>query len=64
MSTPADRLIGDVTAERFEIEALGIIGYAPLLAGSIHSLALSVVALARDRQARIELAAACSEVGL
>jgi hypothetical protein len=58
MSAPQDRLIGDVAAQRFEIEALAVIEAAPLLAGPAHSLALAVVALARDRQARIEITAA------
>lgn len=57
MSSPVDRLVGDDAAERFEIEALAVMEAAPLISGPTHSLALAVVALARDRQARIELAA-------
>jgi hypothetical protein len=64
VSAPADRLIGDAAAELFETEALSIMEAAPLLSGPIHSLALAIIALARDRQARIELAAGCSEVRL
>jgi hypothetical protein len=58
VSAPMDRLIGDAAAERYEIEALAVMEAAPLLSEPVHSLAVSVVALARDRQARIELAAA------
>jgi hypothetical protein len=57
VSAPMDRLIGDDAAERFEMEALAIMEAAPLISGPTHSLALAVVALARDRQARIEIAA-------
>jgi hypothetical protein len=58
VSAPVDSLIGDVAAERFEIETLAVMEAAPLLSGPAHLLAVSVVALARDRQARIELAPA------
>ena len=58
MSAPKDRLIGDAAAERFEIEALAVMEAPPLISGAAPSLAIAVVALARDRQARIELSAA------
>ena len=47
-----DRPIGDAAAQRFEIEALAIMEAAPLMSGSAHSLAVAVVALAREWQAR------------
>ena len=55
MKAPINRLIGDAAAQRFEIEALAFMQAAPLMSGPAHSLAIAVVALARDRQARIEL---------
>ena len=57
LSATADRLIGDAAAQRFEIEALSVLEAAPLLSGPVHTLALAVVALARDRSARLEIAA-------
>jgi hypothetical protein len=58
MSAPADRLCGDPAAERFELEARSILAAVPLLSGQMESLAVAVIVLAEDRQARIELAAA------
>lgn len=55
MSAPQDRLLGDEAAERFQLEALAVLS-APLIYGLAESLAIGVVALTRDRDARIELA--------
>lgn len=57
VSAPMDRLIGDAAAKRFGIEALAVMHAAPLMSGPAHSLAVAVVALARDRPARLEIAA-------
>lgn len=56
MSAPEDRLIGDAAAERFELEALAVTS-APLTFPAMESLAVAVLALVRDRAARIELTA-------
>jgi hypothetical protein len=56
MCAPHDRLIGDTAAERFELDALAVMS-APLTYPTMEFLAAAVVALVRDRAARIELAA-------
>lgn len=55
MSAPQDRLLTDAAAERLELEALSVMG-APLSFPAMESLAAGVLALVRDRQARVELA--------
>ena len=61
MSAPSDRLLGDDAAQRFELEALALLSAVPLLMPVVERLALAVVALTRDRQARLELATICRE---
>lgn len=56
MCAPQDRLVGDTAAERFELEALAVMS-APLTYPAMETLAAGVLALVRDRAARIELAA-------
>lgn len=56
MCAPQDRLIGDPAAERFELNALAVMS-APLTYPAMETLAAAVIALVRDRAARIELAA-------
>jgi hypothetical protein len=57
MSAPLERLVSDLAAEHFECEALAVLASAAFLPSATESLAASVIALARDRQARIEIAA-------
>lgn len=49
------RLIGDVAAQKFELQARAIISAAPLISGPTHDLAVAVVLLAEDRTARREM---------
>ena len=56
MSAPSDRLIGEDAAERFQAEAAAVLT-APLISSMTESLAIAVLALTRDRQARIEFEA-------
>ncbi|HEY4354236.1 MAG TPA: DUF1376 domain-containing protein [Acidobacteriaceae bacterium] len=51
-------LVGNAAARHFEMEALAAMDAAPLLPSSAASLATAVIMLARDRNARIALAAA------
>lgn len=55
MSNPQDRLLTDRAAENLQLEALAVLS-APLISSQSENLAAAVVALARDRQARVELA--------
>lgn len=57
MSSPHSRLLSDAAAGRFEQEASCLLAAAPLIPSGIETLAAAVVALVRDREARIELAA-------
>ena len=54
--SPEDRLLSDKSAESLQLEALAVLA-APLISSQAQDLAAAVVALARDRQARIELRA-------
>ena len=58
MSAPETRLLGDAAAEKFELAALAHLATAPGCYREVEDLSLAVVALCRDRSARIELSAA------
>ncbi len=56
MSSPSDRLIGDMAAARFECEAHSVLA-CPETLPKLQELAAAIVLLCRDRQARQELSA-------
>lgn len=56
MSAPADRLIGDLAAERFHVAAAAVLA-GPETSPALQDLACAVVLLCRDREARQELQA-------
>jgi len=57
VSAPEDRLVNDATVERFQDEAVTILAGYPNVNPILRNLLLRVLVLARDRNARQELAA-------
>ncbi len=58
MSAPEDRLVGECEAEQLQRDAVAILSVHPHLNPAAHRLSLAVLALIRDRSARLELSAA------
>lgn len=54
MSAPEDRLLSDVAVERFAIEASAVLA-GPSTWPVLEHMATAVIALTRDRSARLEL---------
>jgi hypothetical protein len=64
VSAPADRLLSEGDAEGLQAQAISLLATYPYLNPATQSLALGLLAFARDRSARQELAGSLSSVGV